>query len=110
MMDQSVSGLILFVGSVQLDEEEGIGDYYLATDKAEEKKKKGMTNIIFKFSPLLATNEFSDGQVYSCILDLDKTGDTMEEGAKGCENSLHKLPTHLVLLFWGFTAEWWFHL
>jgi hypothetical protein len=84
---QELAVLILFIGSGRLDEEEGIGAY-LATDKAEEKMKKGMTKIIFKFCPSLATKEFPDGQVYSCILDSDETGDTMEEGAKGCINSL----------------------
>jgi hypothetical protein len=101
---QELAVSILFVGSVRLDEEEGIGTY-LATDKAEEKMKKGMTKIIFKFSPSLATTEFPDGQEYSCILDSDKTGDTTEEGAKGCVNSICKLPNHSVLKFWGFIAD-----
>jgi hypothetical protein len=45
---------ILFIGSVQMDEEGGIGAY-LATDKADKKAKKGLAKCILKWSSLLAT-------------------------------------------------------
>jgi hypothetical protein len=46
-----------------LDKEDGVGAY-LATDKAKEKLKEGINKIIFKFSPLIATEESPDGQVF----------------------------------------------
>lgn len=95
---------VLFVASVRMDEEDGIGAY-LATDKADEKVKKGMAKCILKWSPSLATEDFPDGQVYICLLDSDGTGATTEEGAKGVENSLRKLPNHGMILFWGVIAD-----
>ena len=95
---------ILYVCSARLDEEDGVGAY-LSTDKAKEKVKKGMTKVISKWSPLLATPKFPDGQVYICILDSDQTGNTTHEGAEGIENSLKKLLNHELLVFNGIMAD-----
>jgi hypothetical protein len=84
---------VLYVCSARLDKEDGVGAY-LSTDKAEEKVKKGMTKVISKWSPSLATPKFLDGQVFICVLDSDQTKNTTHEGAEGIENSLKKLPNH----------------
>ena len=96
---------VLYVCSAQLDEEDGNCCTYLSTDKAKEKVKKGMTKVILKWSPLLATPKFPDGQVYICVLDSDQTGNTTHEGAEGVENSLKKLPNHKSLVFDGIMAD-----
>jgi hypothetical protein len=95
---------VLYVCSVRLDEEDGVGAY-LSTNKAEEKVKKGMTKVISKWSPSLATPKFLDGQVFICVLDSDQTGNTTHEGAEGIENSLKKLPNHKSLCFNGVMAD-----
>jgi hypothetical protein len=89
---------------VRLDEECGVGAYF-ASDKADEKVKKGMAKCISKWSPALATEDFPDGQVYICLLDSDGTGATTEEGANGVANSLMKLPNHETIVFWGVIAD-----
>ena len=95
---------VMFVCSVRMDEEDGIG-IYLATDKADEKVKKGMTKLISKWSVSLANDEFPDGQVYLCVLDSDGTGSATEEGADGATNSIHKLPNHETIFLWGVMAD-----
>jgi hypothetical protein len=95
---------VLYVCSARLDEEDGVGAY-LSTDKAKEKVKKGMTKVISKWSPSLATPKFPDGQVFICVLDSDQTGNTTHEGAEGVENSLKKLQNHESLFFDGIMAD-----
>jgi hypothetical protein len=64
---------VLYVCTARLDKEDEVGAH-LSTDKAEEKVKKGMTRVISKWSPSLATPEFPDGQVFIWVLDSDQTG------------------------------------
>lgn len=101
---KDLAASVMFICASRLEEEEGVGAY-LMTDKAEEKVKQGMIKIITKWSPSLANDEWPDGQLYICTLDSDGTGATTEEGAKGVQNSLEKLPNHETIYFWGFCAD-----
>jgi hypothetical protein len=90
---------ILYVCSMSLDEEDGVGVYLLTPHNTKEEVKKGMMKVIRKWSPSLATPKFPDGQVFICVLDSDQIGNTTHEGAEGIENSLKMLPNHEMLHF-----------